>query len=936
MDWQLLNVLIAVLAAAVSVMLVMLAWERRQVSGAREFMLMMTAVAEVSVFYIFELSSQTLNPIILWGKFQYIGLVSIPLAWLALALTFSGYERFLTRRNFGFLAVPFIFTLGLVFTNEWHGLIWKTTELDTSGHFPTFLPTYGIGFWIYVGYAYLLLMIGTILLLITAFRSWRVYRWQALAIFLGTSIPWYGNAMVILKIHLIPNLHPLPISFAIGGLILGFGIFRFRMLDLVPVAYDRIVNNLPDNVWVLDKQERILYVNQSGRSLLDDASQDPMGKPASEVFSRLMPYYRTLKARPDATEEMSIEHNFYDVRISPLLDRRGQEQGRVVLVRDITTKRQNDLAQQEQRLFIEALQKSLVLLNSTLDPDKVMQQMLATVWEVVPHDYAHILLLDEDRNMGKVVAQLGYPPDQARALLQTPVNVGRIVAFRQMLVTGKPIALANPGWHPSIVRTSVRSFAGAPIRFDDTIIGFLNLESNDPEAFTPLHLERLGVFADQAASAVKNANLYTHTVRHAEALEERIDQLMIIRSVDRDISNTLDVQKLLILMLDSAIRLSGAEAAFIALETDGDLKIKRVYGAYRDFLETVLSKNEGIVGRVMRAGRAEMVLNVKDDADYTPTIPTTQAQIAIPLMLRQRLIGLLNLETVSPLYFNEDSFRMLEILAGRMAAAIENARLHSSVQQQLDELKGLYEQVSKLEQIKTDMIRVAAHDLGNPLGVVTGYLDFMTGTNELNAETYTVPSRYIKTMRSSAARMNDIVKNILSLERIDKMADADIFKPVDLRTLLSEALVEYQAQWQAKQIEFVYADTGAGSMMIHGDQIQLYEAMSNLISNAIKYTPDKGTVSVLLWREDKFIYFAVSDTGYGIPDDLQKRLFEPFYRAKTDETQAIEGTGLGLHLVKNIIERHQGKMIFKSVYGQGSTFGFKVPEHVSVDKAEQK
>jgi signal transduction histidine kinase len=109
------------------------------------------------------------------------------------------------------------------------------------------------------------------------------------------------------------------------------------------------------------------------------------------------------------------------------------------------------------------------------------------------------------------------------------------------------------------------------------------------------------------------------------------------------------------------------------------------------------------------------------------------------------------------------------------------------------------------------------------------------------------------------------------------------------------------------------------------DSAQIGEAMNNLISNAIKYTPEGGKIEVSLSADDDNAIFRVRDNGYGIPLEQQAGLFQPFYRATTAKTIDIEGTGLGLHLVKNIIQRYDGEMIFSSVEGAGSTFGFKLP-----------
>jgi signal transduction histidine kinase len=114
-------------------------------------------------------------------------------------------------------------------------------------------------------------------------------------------------------------------------------------------------------------------------------------------------------------------------------------------------------------------------------------------------------------------------------------------------------------------------------------------------------------------------------------------------------------------------------------------------------------------------------------------------------------------------------------------------------------------------------------------------------------------------------------------------------------------------------------------VQIQGDRYLLPETVINLITNAIKYTGEGGHVSVKLHTENDRAVFEVEDTGFGIPEDQQANLFQPFFRAKTKETRSINGTGLGLHLVKSIIEHHRGQMRFHSIYGQGSTFGFDLP-----------
>jgi signal transduction histidine kinase len=223
------------------------------------------------------------------------------------------------------------------------------------------------------------------------------------------------------------------------------------------------------------------------------------------------------------------------------------------------------------------------------------------------------------------------------------------------------------------------------------------------------------------------------------------------------------------------------------------------------------------------------------------------------------------------------------------------------------------------------MIRIAAHDLKNPLSVVTGYVSLMLdddGTSQV--------SRYrlmIEAMRRASHRMVQIIDDILSLERIERMSNnpQHLF---DLRATVEQAAAEYIERAAQKRQEFLM-EMVEGELMVRGDPAQIREAATNFMSNAIKYTPDGGHIIVRLVHDASSVRFEVQDTGFGIPEAMQERLFQPFYRARTDETLAIEGTGLGLHLVKNIIDRHSGSIIFQSVYGEGSTFGFRLPEAVA-------
>lgn len=262
----------------------------------------------------------------------------------------------------------------------------------------------------------------------------------------------------------------------------------------------------------------------------------------------------------------------------------------------------------------------------------------------------------------------------------------------------------------------------------------------------------------------------------------------------------------------------------------------------------------------------------------------------------------------------------LSILNDLAMAAMTEMELRSELigrQRAEAELRAVYEQVRELEQVKTDMIRIAAHDLRNPIGAISGLIELLTAKDGLNND----QRELVNLINQTNLSMQRIVNDILSLERIEHIQHQTA---CEFNAIVQKAYTDQVFRANHKKLHY-QLDLPETIFTVQGDSAQLYEAVGNLISNAIKYTPAEGSVNIGLIQDGKSVHFTVTDSGYGIPQDQQTRLFQPFYRARTAENREIDGTGLGLHLVKNIIDRHGGKMIFHSEYHKGSQFGFQLP-----------
>lgn len=401
-----------------------------------------------------------------------------------------------------------------------------------------------------------------------------------------------------------------------------------------------------------------------------------------------------------------------------------------------------------------------------------------------------------------------------------------------------------------------------------------------------------------------------------------IKRLEVIQQVDIELTRSLDIDYVLGIALAAAVSISRADAGAIHLLENDQLRVSRVIGDYPDGLVgMVIPLSTGLIGRAARRKEAELVFDVMSDPDYVPNVASIQAQMTMPLIAQDRLIGTINVQTSEPGRFTPQMFDFLKLLAARIASALDNARLHRTTESQLAELQSLYQQVSSLEQLKTQMIRIAAHDLRNPLGVINGYLQLIRGEEDPPPDPRLL--EYVDVMKESVTRIDKITRDILTLERVSA-GRTSMDEDIDMTKLVLDAAQTSRAQATRKSQD-LQIELPQKAVYVRGDRFMLPETAINLISNAIKYTPEGGRIIVRLWTEGEQVIFTVEDNGLGIPEDRQVGLFQPFYRVQLKETRAIKGTGLGLHLVKTIIEQHGGHVRFQSTYGQGSTFGFELP-----------
>jgi PAS domain S-box-containing protein len=348
MRWQLTPYsYLLLVVAAISAALLIYAWRRRGTTGAETLALLMAGVCIWAAGYALELSGADLSTKIFWAKVEYVGIASVPVAWLAFALQYTGREGRLTGRNLALLSALPLITLLLAWTNEAHGLIWSSTRLGDDGPFTALAVEHGAWFWVHLSYSYLLLLMGTVLLISMLTRSPHLYRKQNLALLVAVSVPWVGNGVYVLGLSPVPNLDPTPFAFLLSGMAIALSLFGFRLLDVVPVARENLLENMTDGVVVLDQQARVVDINPAAERFLGCSAREAIG----QGFTELVPDWSGLSEQHygragEIHEEVSLGEESarrnYELTLSPVVDRKGHSRGRLILLHDITERKQTE------------------------------------------------------------------------------------------------------------------------------------------------------------------------------------------------------------------------------------------------------------------------------------------------------------------------------------------------------------------------------------------------------------------------------------------------------------------------------------------------------------------------------------------------------------------------------------------------------------------
>lgn len=311
---------------------------RRYEIVVRWFGFMMLGIAIWALSYGLELSSTSLEQMLFWINVEYLGIAFIPAFWLLFLLKFTGKDKWLnTKYLYAFMLLPLI-TLLMVWTNKYHHLHYKSVSLDDSGPFPLLSLETGPWYIVHTIYFYTLLVWGVILLVNKYRKSDQVFRKQNLTILIAVFIPWVANVLYLLGYRPMGHIDSTPFAFIITMLFLSIGLVRFRLLDIIPIAREKVIEAMNEGLIVTDNQDRVVDLNQEIRKILSIEEKKLIGKQLELILPEQPELYELIKARKGGQLQLKLLNSklFLEASLTPLFENQHAYSGLIILIRDIT------------------------------------------------------------------------------------------------------------------------------------------------------------------------------------------------------------------------------------------------------------------------------------------------------------------------------------------------------------------------------------------------------------------------------------------------------------------------------------------------------------------------------------------------------------------------------------------------------------------------
>lgn len=445
---------------------------------------------------------------------------------------------------------------------------------------------------------------------------------------------------------------------------------------------------------------------------------------------------------------------------------------------------------------------------------------------------------------------------------------------------------------------------------------------------------------DEQAKLIVRTDIELNKIQ--EELDKKISSLYALQRLSRAVSTTLEETQIFMSVQRTNLEDIGFEkaAAFLWSNKEQRFRLCLNIGYEQEELNLIVSNLKSYTEyclKLIKQAKAISSISLQDmtiKARINELFKVSYFVLS-PILSKEGDNGFLFVGTDSTdTVLTEGDEELVTILANEIGQALENARLfdktwlaqqelEKKVEERTKELSEALEQIKEVSKRKTDFISAVSHELRTPLTSIKGYASILL-SEKLGQIPDAVKQRLDKINRHSD-ELTHLVNDLLDISRIESGKIIMKQEAQDLKEIIEVTTDLMSVQLKAKDIKLDVV-LAQDAPRIEADRNQIERVFINLLGNAAKFTPEKGTITITTASTDGFVKIDVSDTGIGIPKEAQEAIFDEFYRVDNEINQQVKGTGLGLSLVKHIVEAHKGKIWVKSKPGEGTTFSFTFPK----------
>jgi GAF domain-containing protein len=573
-----------------------------------------------------------------------------------------------------------------------------------------------------------------------------------------------------------------------------------------------------------------------------------------------------------------------------------------------------------------------VISRSTFDLQAVLDTLVESAARLCEADMASV-----NRQTGEVyrqVASYGYSPEFKQFMETRPLQLGSGTVAGRVVSAGKAVQIADVLADPEYkfkegARVGgLRTMLGVPLLREGTPVGVIVLSRRTVQPFTEKQIELVQTFADQAVIAIENVRLFEAEQKRTEELSDALEQQTATADVLKIISrSTFDLQTVLDTLAESAVRLCEADLTSFHRQQGASYRAVATFGGPLDQRELVLGSipfaagRGTVLGRTLLERRPVQVADVLTDPDYT--LQEMQKRIGfrtilgVPLLREGNPIGVIVLMRLAVRPFTEKQIELATTFADQAGIAIENVRL-------FEEIQDKSRQVEEASKHKSQFLANMSHELRTPLNAILGYTELII--DGIYGEAPDKMRTVMERVQSNGKHLLGLINDVLDLSKIEAGQLVLSIQDYSIKDVVHGVYSAVEPLANSKKLAFKI-DVPPNLPPARGDDRRLTQVLLNLVGNAIKFT-DTGEVAVKAAASNGAYTISVRDTGPGIAEADQVKIFDEFQQADSTQTKAKGGTGLGLSIAKRIIEMHGGTLWVESSLGAGSTFSFTVPLRV--------